>query len=54
MIMKQYVIDELRPKDYEMIKSFMDENFGSSKVDGVYWLQLDPKILTPVQKMRPC
>jgi hypothetical protein len=50
IIMKQYVIDELRPKDYEMIKAFMDENFGSSNVDGVYWLQLDHNILTPVQK----
>ena len=48
--MKQYVIDELRPKDYEMIKSFMDESFGSSNVDGVYWLQLDHNILTQVQK----
>ena len=48
--MKQYVIDELRPKDYEMIKSFMDENFGSSNVDGVYWIQLDQNILTQVQK----
>ena len=48
--MKQYVIDELRPKDYEMIKAFMDENFGSSNVDGVYWIQLDQNILTQVQK----
>jgi len=48
--MKQYVIDELRPKDYEMIKAFMDENFGSSNVDGVYWIQLDHNILTQVQK----
>ena len=50
MIMKQYVIDELRPKDYQKIKSFMDENVGSSNVDGVYWLQLNSDILTPVQK----
>ena len=50
IIMKQYVIDELRPRDYEMIKAFMDENFGSSNVDGVYWLELDHNILTPVQK----
>ena len=48
--MKQYVIDELRPKDYQMIKSFMDEKFGSSNVDGVYWIELDNNILTPVQK----
>jgi hypothetical protein len=40
IFMKQYVIDELRPKDYQMIKSFMDEKFGSSNVDGVYWIEL--------------
>jgi len=48
--MKQYVIDELRPKDYETIKAFMDEKFGSSNVDGIYWLQLDQNILTQVQR----
>ena len=50
IFMKQYVIDELRPKDYQMIKSFMDEKFGSSNVDGVYWIELDHNILTPIQK----
>jgi hypothetical protein len=48
--MKQYVIDELRPKDYETIKAYMDENFNSSNVGGIYWLQLDQNILTEVQK----
>ncbi len=48
--MKQFVIDELRPKDYETIKAYMDENFNSSNVGGIYWLQLDQNILTEVQK----
>jgi len=47
--MKQYVIDELRPKDYEMIKAYMEENFSSSEVAGIYWIPLDQKILTKVQ-----
>ena len=47
--MKQYVIDELRPKDYETIKAYMEENFSSSKVAGIYWIPLDQKILTNVQ-----
>ncbi len=48
--MKQYVIDELRPKDYETIRTYMDKNFNSSNVGGIYWLQLDQNILTEVQK----
>ena len=48
--MKQYLIDELRPKDYEAIKAYMDENVDSSNVDGIYWLQLEENILTEVQK----
>ncbi len=48
--MKQYVIDELRQKDYERIKAYMEEKFPSSDMDGIYWIPLDVKILTDVQK----
>ncbi|MBW1841278.1 MAG: hypothetical protein JRI75_05745 [Deltaproteobacteria bacterium] len=47
--MKQYVIDELRLEDYETIKAYMDENFGSAALGGVYWLALDRKMLTDIQ-----
>ena len=47
--MKQYVIDELRPTDYEMVKTYLDENFSSSNVNGIYWVQLDQDILTKIQ-----
>jgi hypothetical protein len=47
--MKQYVIDELRPADYELVKAYIEKNFGSSKVDGIYWIQLDQDILTKIQ-----
>jgi len=47
--MKQYVIDELRPSDYEKIKTYMDDNIGSSSVGGIYWISLDQEILTDVQ-----
>ncbi len=47
--MKQYVIDELRPKDYELMKAHMEENFRSSNVDGIYWIQIDQNILTEIQ-----
>jgi len=49
VFMKQYVIDDLRPNDYELIKAFMEKNYSSSKVDGIYWIQLDQNILTDIQ-----
>ena len=47
--MKQYRIDELRPKDYEDIKTHLDEHYGVSHVEGVYWIPLDPDLLDEVQ-----
>jgi hypothetical protein len=49
IFMKQYVIDELRRKDYELIKAYMEENFLSSDVDGIFWIRLDRKILSEIQ-----
>jgi hypothetical protein len=48
-IMKQYVIDELRPDDYEKLKAYFDKNFNSSDIDGIYWLPLDQENLTDIQ-----
>jgi len=47
--MKQYRIDELRPRDYEKIKAYLDERFGSSQMEGVYWVPLDADLLDEVQ-----
>ena len=47
--MKQYVIDEVRPHDYETIKTYFDENFISSTIGGIYWIPLDHDIFTQVQ-----
>jgi len=47
--MKQYVVDQLRPADYEAVKAYLDENFESSSVEGIYWIPLDQGILTEVQ-----
>jgi len=49
VFMKQYVIDELRPKDYESVKAHLEENFSTSDVDGIYWIQLDQNILSKIQ-----
>jgi len=47
--MKQYVIDELRPGDYERLKSCLDGKFGASEVGGIYWIPVDLKFLTKEQ-----
>jgi hypothetical protein len=47
--MKQYVIDELRLCDHQKIKDHLDEHFRGSKVEGIYWIPIEPECLTPVQ-----
>jgi len=47
--MKQYRVDELRPKDYERIKGYLDKHFGSPQMEGVYWVPLDPDLFDQVQ-----
>ena len=48
--MKQYVIDGLRLQDYTKLKRYLDTNLESSPLGGIYWLKLDPDILTDIQK----
>ena len=48
--MKQYVIDGLRPEDYQKLKAYLDRYLKPSSISGVYWLELDQDILTPVQR----
>ncbi len=48
--MKQYLIDGLRHEDYQTLKSYLDEHLKSSPLGGIYWLELDRKLLTPLQK----
>ena len=48
--MKQYVIDELRPTDYTALKSYLDGHYGSSAMDGIYWIPLASEILTDIQR----
>ena len=47
--MKQYLIDDLRPEDYEKIRAYLNENFDDSCIEGIYWLLLDQDILSDVQ-----
>ena len=47
--MRQYVVDDLRYSDYEKLKSILDNTYGNSGVDGIYWIEIAADVLTPVQ-----
>jgi hypothetical protein len=47
--MRQYLIDELRSEDFQKLKAYLDENFGASSVEGIYWIPLRSEILNEVQ-----
>ena len=51
LVMKQYVIDELRFNDYEKIKQYLDDHFHQSGVKGIYWIPLDKDCLTTEQAL---
>jgi len=48
--MKQYLIDGLRPQDHELIKHYLDKHYGPCNLGAIYWVELDPDLLTPMQK----
>ena len=47
--MKQYVIDELRPEDYEALKKYLDEQFGQAEMGRIYWIPVAADLLTDIQ-----
>jgi hypothetical protein len=47
--MKQYRIDELRYEDYEKLKAHLDERFGSSRVENLYWVPVEEHLLDEIQ-----
>lgn len=47
--MKQYLIDELRPKDYHKIRKYLEETYGSAEMGGIYWVPIATEVLTEIQ-----
>lgn len=53
--MKQFVIDELRPADYQTLKTHLDDAFGAAALDGIYWLPIATEVLSEIQiKHKDC
>ena len=47
--MKQYVIDDIRLQDHQKLKTFLDNAYGESGLDGLYWVPLDERLFSDVQ-----
>ncbi|MDP2643694.1 MAG: hypothetical protein Q8P24_02025 [Desulfobacterales bacterium] len=47
--MKQYVIDELRPADYEKLKTYLEQHVSPGSLPGIYWIALEQKLLNDLQ-----
>ena len=47
--MKQYVIDELRPDDYDKVRTYFEQEFGRAQLGGIYWIPLDEHLLGETQ-----
>jgi hypothetical protein len=43
--MKQYLVDELRPADYDQIKAFLDTHYAVPGFAGLYWIPLPSEML---------
>jgi len=48
--MKQYLIDEIRPQEYEKLKAYLDEHLQSGGMSGLYWIPLGEDILNETQR----
>ena len=51
IIMKQYVIDELRFEDYHKIKGYLDACFGPPDMGDLYWIPLKASLYDKDQCM---
>jgi hypothetical protein len=47
--MKQYVIDGINLKDYHKLKEYLGKHLEAAPLEGIYWLELEQNILTPIQ-----
>ena len=53
--MKQFVVDELRPADYQILKTHLDDVFGAAALDDIYWLPIAFEVLSDIQiKHKDC
>lgn len=47
--MKQYVMDQLRASDHELIKDYLNKHADRSMMDEIYWVNLPESLYSPIQ-----
>ncbi|MGD9132858.1 MAG: hypothetical protein PVF78_04380 [Desulfobacterales bacterium] len=47
--MKQYVIDEIRPRDHQKVKQYLDAAYGPVEMGAIYWVPIAADVLTDIQ-----
>ncbi|NLJ26505.1 MAG: hypothetical protein GX433_00625 [Deltaproteobacteria bacterium] len=48
--MKQYVFDQLRESDHDLINEFLHKNADKTMMSEIFWVNLPEDLYTPVQK----
>lgn len=48
--MRQIVIDELSPMEKDNIDSYLKRNLQKASMDGLYWIELPPDLLSEKQQ----
>ena len=48
--MKQYVVDQLTPEDFQKLRSHFEEIFGEPDFDSLFWLPIEKLPLSEVQQ----
>ena len=47
--MRLYVVDDLRLSDFEKLKNLLDNTYGNSGIDGIYWIEIASDSLNEIQ-----
>jgi hypothetical protein len=47
--MRQYLLDELGPREMEAIRTYLTERATPSALDEIFWLEIPKDLLSPVQ-----
>ncbi len=48
-VMKQYVVDELRPGDADKLKDHFKKAFGPAELNSVFWIPVPEELLSEIQ-----
>ena len=49
-IMRQYVIDELRPADFHALKTYLDDRYAVEGFEGLYRVNIPRELLSDIQE----